>query len=75
MGKMITSLAAAMGENGIIDRKGLDTALAARSADYFSADYYEHWPEAILALLEERNILSRSEVRSRMDLIAKKLGE
>ncbi len=73
--KMITSLAAAMGDHDIISSDELRRALDYASADALAADYCERWPEAMINLLEEKGLLTREEVWTKMDAIKEKLEE
>lgn len=71
--KMITSLAAAMREYDIMRIDELRRALEDLPPDVYAQDYFERWSEAMVNLLEEKGLMSRAEVMSRMDAIKGKL--
>ena len=72
--KMITSLAAAMREHDIMRIDELRRALEDLPPEIYEQDYFERWSEAMVNLLEEKGLLTRDEVMSRMDAIKAKLG-
>ena len=72
--KMITSLAAAMREHDIMRIDELRRALEDLPPDIYSKEYFERWSEAMVNLLEEKGLLSRDEVMSRMNVIKEKVG-
>jgi hypothetical protein len=73
--KMITSLAAAMRDHDIMRIDELRRALEDLPPDVYEQDYFERWSEAMVNLLEEKGLLSRDEVMSRMDAIKEKVGD
>ena len=72
--KMITSLAAAMREYDVMRIDELRRALEDLPPEIYEQDYFERWSEAMVNLLEEKGLLTRDEVMSRMDAIKAKLG-
>ena len=72
--KMITSLAAAMREYAVMRIAELRRALEDLPPEIYEQDYFERWSEAMVNLLEEKGLLTRDEVMSRMDAIKAKLG-
>ena len=71
---MITSLAAAMREYDVMRIDELRRALEDLPPEIYEQDYFERWSEAMVNLLEEKGLLTRDEVMSRMDAIKAKLG-
>ena len=72
--KMITSLAAAMREYDVMRMDELRRALEDLPPEIYEQAYFERWSEAMVNLLEEKGLLTRDEVMSRMDAIKAKLG-
>ena len=71
--KMITSVAAALREKDLMRIDELRRALEDLPADVYAQDYFERWSEAMVNLLEEKGVLSRSEVEARMKNITEEL--
>lgn len=71
--KTITSVAAALREKDLMRIDELRRALEDLPADVYAQDYFERWSEAMVNLLEEKGVLSRSEVEARMKDITDEL--
>lgn len=72
--KMITSIAAALRDDDLMRIDELRRALEDLPPDVYAQDYFERWSEAMINLLEEKGVLSRDEVMSKMDTIKAKVG-
>lgn len=73
--KMITSLAAALREHDLMRIDELRRALEDLPSEVYAQDYFERWSEAMINLLEEKGLLTRDEVMSKMDALKAKLGD
>ncbi len=71
--KMVTSLAAALREDDLMRIDELRRALEDLPPDVYAQDYFERWSEAMVNLLEEKGLLTRDEVMSKMDALKAKL--
>jgi hypothetical protein len=71
--KMITSLAAALRDHDIMRIDELRRALEDLPEDIYKQEYFERWSEAMINLLEEKGLLSRSEVMGKMDTLKAQL--
>ena len=71
--KMITSLAAALRDHDIMRIDELRRALEDLPEDIYKQEYFERWSEAMINLLEEKGLLSRSEVMGKMDALKAQL--
>ncbi len=71
--KTITALAAAMRERDTMRLDELRRALEDLPAQLYARDYFERWSEAMINLLEEKGLLTRSEVENRMQTIRSRL--
>ncbi len=64
--KTITALAGALREDDTMRIDELRRALEDLPGEVYAQDYFERWSEAMVNLLEEKGLLTRSEVESRM---------
>jgi hypothetical protein len=64
--KMITSLAAALREEDLMRIDELRRALEDLPPETYAQDYFERWSEAMVNLLEEKGLLTRTEVEAKM---------
>ena len=71
--KTITSLAAAMRDHDIMRIDELRRALEDLPEDIYAKDYFERWSEAMVNLMEEKGLMSRDEVITRMTALKSKL--
>ena len=71
--KMITSLAAALRDHDIMRIDELRRALEDLPEDIYKQEYFERWSDAMINLLEEKGLLSRSEVMGKMDTLKAQL--
>ena len=71
--RMITSLAAALREHDLMRIDELRRALEDLPQDVYSQDYFERWSEAMINLLEEKELLTRDEVTDKMRALKAKL--
>ena len=71
--RMITSLAAALREHDLMRIDELRRALEDLPRDVYAQDYFERWSEAMINLLEEKELLTRDEVTNKMNALKAKL--
>ena len=72
--KMVTSLAAALRDHDIMRIDELRRALEDLPEDTYKREYFERWSEAMINLLEEKDLLTRGEVMGKMDALKSQLG-
>ena len=71
--KTITALVATMREYDTMRIDELRRALEDLPADVYARGYFERWSQAVINLLEEKELVSRGEVTDRMDAIRNRL--
>jgi len=71
--KLITSLRAAMGDHDLMRVDELRRALEDLPSEVYAQDYFERWSEAMVNLMEEKGLVTRSEIEARMRDIRQRL--
>lgn len=69
--KMVTAIRAALGDEPyrLMRVDELRRAIEDLSEDEYKLPYFERWAEAMVNLMEEKDMLSRDEITARMDEI------
>jgi hypothetical protein len=71
--KMINAIRSALGEHDLMRVDELRRALEDLPKEEYDLPYFERWAEAMCDLLEEKGLVSRDEVKSRMAVIRSRL--
>jgi len=71
--KLITAIRTALDGHGLMRVDELRRALEDLPKEEYELPYFERWAEAMCNLLEEKGLISRDEVKSRMAAIRTRL--
>ena len=74
--KMVTAIRAAMGDEPyrLMRVDELRRAIEDLDEKDYSLPYFERWAEAMINLMEEKDLLTRDEVTARMEEIRNRVG-
>lgn len=74
-GKLFTAINSALRQHDILTIDEVRRHLEDLPKEEYNRSYYDRWGEAMCNLLEEKGILTKSEIEARMNLIKKRLQE
>ncbi len=74
--KMVTAMRAALGDEPyrLMRVDELRRAIEDLDADEYDLPYFERWAEAMINLMEEKDLMTRDEVTARMEEIRNRVG-
>ena len=72
-GKLFTAINSALRQHDLVTVDELRRHLEGLPPDEYDLPYYERWGEAMCNLLEEKGLITRTEIETRMEVIKKRL--
>ena len=72
-GKLFTAINSALRQHDLVTIDELRRHLEGLSQKEYDLPYYDRWGEALCNLLEEKGVLARGEIESRMEIIKERL--